>query len=528
MSASKRIAIIGDGVTGLAAAHGLHELDPTLELAPPRESMSSSMSNMHSAPCGVDAMRNPLVKTAASLFWRRHLQLMLIFVVVGGALACPAAPAFAEEPGQVIILNDDGAWCWFQDERAVVCGSTLFVGSVANGTNDTARKGDVEVTAYDLISGRLTRSELHDQLEPDDHAVPALWPRSDGRLLAVYSKHGSESHFYCRLTRVPGDPSEWLPETTYAPSAASRITYSNLHFLAAENDGNGRLYNFFRGLDASFKPSFVSSDDEGQSWSRGNVLIDVPLAFRHRPYVKYASDGRDTIHFLYTDGHPRDFDNSVYHIFYREGQLHRSDGGAIGPLAMGLRSPDEGTCVFRGDAENVAWVSDLHLSADGRPYAVYSVQRDSVGFRSGHALAGQDHRYRYAWWDGAAWRDYEIAYAGTRLYAGEDDYTGNICLDPDRLETVYLSANVHPATGEPLISAADGQRHFEIYRGTTADRGETWTWHAITRNSTVDNLRPLVPKWDGVHTAILWFRGTYRTYRDYQTEVVGLIGEDPR
>jgi hypothetical protein len=446
----------------------------------------------------------------------RRLLIVWLFVV------CSSPSALAQQADTPAVLNDDGAWCWFQDERAIIAGSTLLIGSVANGASDPARTGDVDVVAYDLASGRLRRYELHNQLESDDHAAPAFWLRPDGRVLAVYSKHGPENCFYTRVTSKPNDFTNWEPTVTFVPSEKSRVTYSNLHDLAAENGGRGRLYNFFRELDASFKPSFAWSDDYGESWSRGNVLIDVPLEFRHRPYVKYASDGH-TIHVLYTDGHPRDYDNSVYHVFYRNGQLHRTDGNHIGPLPRGLKSPDEGTAVFRGNADNVAWVSDLHLSADGRPYAVFSVQKNSAGLSSGHPAAGTDHRYHYVWWNGSQWRDAEIAHAGSRLYPGEDDYTGNICLDPNRLHTVYLSANVDPVTGKPLLSAADGQRHFEIYRGTTPDQGTTWHWDAVTHDSSVDNLRPIVPTWDGSRTALLWFRGTYVTYRNYRTEVVGLI-----
>jgi hypothetical protein len=346
-----------------------------------------------------------------------------------------SATLLGEQAAAPVVLNDDGAWCWFQDERAIVVGSTLLIGSVAGGANNPARAGDVDVVAFDLESGQQQRYELHNQLESDDHAAPAFWLRPDGRVLAVYSKHGPENCFYARITSKPGDFANWEPASKFIPSETSRVTYSNLHFLAAENGGRGRLYNFFRGLDASFKPSFAFSDDDGVTWKRGNVLIDVPLEFRHRPYVKYASNGRDTIHFLYTDGHPRDFDNSVYHVFYRNGHLHRSDGKAIAPLTAGLKSPGEGTVVFRGNADSVAWVSDLHLSADGRPYAVFSVQKNSAGLTSGDHAAGTDHRYHYAWWNGSAWRETEIAYAGSRLYPGEDDYTGNICLDPKRLNT---------------------------------------------------------------------------------------------
>lgn len=444
-------------------------------------------------------------------------------LVLVGTLVVRSSVVSADERTSLIRFNDDGAWCWFQDERALVHDGQLLVASVANGSHDPLRRGDIEVVTYDLASGRTARSELYDQLENDDHDVPALWLRRDGRLLAMFAKHGSEDHFYSRLTAAPGDFHNWEAARLFSPSASSRVTYANLHFLAAENAGRGRLYLFFRGLDGSFKPSLATSDDEGRTWTSGNVVVNVPLKFRHRPYVKYASNGRDEIHLLYTDGHPRNFDNSVYHVYYRDGKLRRSDGQAIRGLAAGLSSPQEGTCVFPGDQDNVAWVSDLHLSPEGRPVAVYSVQKNSAGLRSGAEQAGQDHRYRYARWDGSSWRDHEIAFGGTRLYVGEDDYTGNVCLDPDRLNTVYISTNADPTSGAPLISAADQRRHYEIFRGQTADGGATWSWSPITRDSSVDNLRPIVPKWDAEHGALLWFRGAYRSYRDYQCEIVGQI-----
>ena len=92
--------------------------------------------------------------------------------------------ASAQDSARPILLSDDGAWCWFQDERALVHGRTLLVGAVANGTSDKSRRGDIDLLSCDLDSRRVTRVELHDQLEADDHAAPALLRLPDGRLLA--------------------------------------------------------------------------------------------------------------------------------------------------------------------------------------------------------------------------------------------------------------------------------------------------------------------------------------------------------
>jgi hypothetical protein len=254
--------------------------------------------------------------------------------------------------------------------------------------------------------------------------------------------------------------------------------------------------------------------------------------------VKYASDGRDTIHMAYTEGHPRDFDNSVYHVALRAGVLHRSDGTPIRSLEEGLRAPHEGTRVFTGDPGHVAWVVDLELDAEGRPVIAYSVQKGSAGLPRGQG--GDDHRYRIARWTGETWTDEEIAFAGTRLYSGEDDYTGGIALVPGDPTTVFISTDAHPETGVPLVSATDGRRHWEIYRGTRSSganearaagtateagsREPSWRWTALTEASTSDNLRPIVPRAEGREPILLWLRGTYRSFTDYDLVVVGRLG----
>jgi hypothetical protein len=171
-------------------------------------------------------------------------RLAFVFVIL--------AAQFSGVAGEIVTLNDDGGWSWFEDERAIVHDGRIIVGSVAAGVHDAGRRGDIEVTVYNPASGKKSRSRLHHNLsggpgaEYDDHNSPALFARPDGRILAAYSRHGSENCFYFRLTARADDPGDWLPEHSYVPSETSRITYSNLIWLGLENGGKGRLYNFFR------------------------------------------------------------------------------------------------------------------------------------------------------------------------------------------------------------------------------------------------------------------------------------------
>jgi hypothetical protein len=419
---------------------------------------------------------------------------------------------------QPVSLSDDAGYCWFEDRRAIFVGERLLVGTVASGWANAARRGDIEAVVYDPAQQKAASFELHDRLELDDHDSAAFLLRPDGRVLSAYAKHGSENRFYYRLS-TDDSLLAWSAEQTFTPSSSTRLTYSNLFLLPAENN---RIYDFYRGLDDSYKPSFAYSDDAGQTWTSGNIVINVPSTQKHRPYVRYATDGSAAIHLLYTEAHPRDFDNSLYHVYYEAGQLHESDGTVLHTLSEGLTSPDEGTRIFQGNSDNVAWGVDMILDDAQRPVAVYSVQVGSAGLPTGQG--GDDIRYRYARWEGSAWQDHALAHGGSKLYSGEDDYSGLAAIDPSDPNVVFISTDADPSSGEPLISVSDGVRHHEIFRGTTGDGGQTWQWTAVTKDSAFDNLRPIVPAPSaGGRHALVWLRGTYSSYTNYKQELVAVF-----
>jgi len=432
-------------------------------------------------------------------------------VVLAAAMVIISEIALARPgggPTLPMVINDDGGWCWFQDERAIFAGGKLWVGSVASGSHQLWRMGNVEIRALDPASGKINRFVLNHNLELDDHAAPSLLELPDGRILAVYTGHGIDRKIRSRVTLRPGDPAAWSGERVYKPPSPGNTSYSNLYRLAQEN----RIYNFYRGQ--GWDPNVIISDDDGASWRYAGQLVTGP----GRPYVRYASDNRNTIHFVCTEQHPRDFDNSIHHGYLRGGRIFDSSGREVGTLES-PPAPERLTRVFQGGPDNVAWPSDVSLDDQGRLYVVYSVQKDGAGKPPRHG--GMDHRYRYAWFDGS-WHDYEVAFAGSRLYAGEDDYTGLISLHPQSPNTVYFSADVDPRTGEPLISSSDGKRHYEIFKGTTTDRGASWEFEAVTRDSAMDNIRPNVPLAGPEGSALLWLRGKMTTYINYDLEMVAL------
>ncbi len=429
--------------------------------------------------------------------------------------------------GSLVQLNDNGAWSWFMDERVIVDKGKLIVGSVRSlgdfdATQNQLDWGNVEISVYDIETGRTGRVVLDRHFEQDDHDAPAFLALPDGRYLAVYTKHGVEHKIYSRFS-APGDPLAWSDAQVFeAPGkeknpARNTVTYSNLFRFP-----DGRIYNFFRGI--GHEPHYMYSDNDGQTWTYGGHLLRGKGGYS--PYLKYAYDGERTIHFIATEDHPRNYDNSIYYGFLRDGEIHGSDGRVIAKLSTSTEASLAAwdlTKVFPGDPDNVAWTIDMELDNQKMPYIAFSVQKDGPGLPP--KQGGMDLRYYYGRWDGHAWHVHEMAYAGRRLYPYEDDYSGLVALHPNDPNTVFISTDADPATGKPLISGADGKRHYEIFRGETSDGGAHWRWQPITANSTVDNLRPLVPKWKDTRTALVWMRGPSYTHNhgNWSTAVVALI-----
>jgi hypothetical protein len=406
------------------------------------------------------------------------------------------------------VFLRNGGWCWYQDPRALIQGDQLVIGSVeGNGS------GDAVVGIYDLAEGQIEgRVVLHREFRHDDHNAPVFYPRPDGSLLAVYALHSNDRKHYYRISE-PGNWLKWGEERSYEHryDRAGNVTYMNLYPLEQE----GKLYNFFRGIE--FNPSFITSPDHGETWGEPTHFIQSELPGRQRPYARYAGNGKDTIHVSFTDAHPRQFGNSLYYVAFRNGEFYRADGKPIKSLdTTGPLKPSEADLVFRGgggegrgsdlSALRSAWTSAIVIDSQGRPHIGYTLY-----------LSNTDHRYRLASWNGKRWIDREVAYAGKCLYDRESSYTGLISLDPVDPSTVVISTDVHPTTGKD-----SGGLH-EIYRARVSldDDLDSIKWEPITRDSKVRNLRPLIVR-EGETRVIAWLRGTFRTYTDYDLDVVGL------
>ncbi|MDQ1630635.1 MAG: hypothetical protein QOC80_607 [Frankiaceae bacterium] len=437
---------------------------------------------------------------------RRRLALVLgVLVALAGTGGLTLRPAAAADVAGVASLVDDGAWCWFQDPRAVHhvgARDRTYVGYVTS-------TGDIDVVSADNGTGQLVHTTLHPAFQADDHASPGIVVLPNGIVAVFYSAHGGQQMFY-RLSVRPEDVSAFGPERTVGTNTVgtSGYTYANPIYLPAE----GRTYLFFRSADN--RPAVTWSADL-RTWSKATDLIYPDKSgAAARPYVKYGTNGRDAISIAFNDGHPRDVPtNSVYVAVLRGGVLHSADGtplAAVDPARVGgavtplpLHSARLRPVYDGAGAGGKAWVHSTALDADSRPVVAYATfPRDTTP-------TDTDHRYRYAAWNGTAWNDREFARAGGSIATtgGEDDYSGGMDLDHNDPSVLYAARQVGSV--------------FEVERWHTPDLGRTFEAPTrLTPGATEKNVRPVVPWGPPGDVKVLWMSGRYDHWRaQYRTRV---------
>ena len=425
-----------------------------------------------------ESMRLPLpIRPSTCVF---VAAVCVVLTVVGGV----ARPAF----GAQRVLGD-GAWSWFADPRGVRYEGVherTYVGWVA-------QDGDVKVSAYDHVALSRTTVVLASKLQVDDHANPAIQVLPDGRVRVFYSAHYGDFMYY-RTTRNPEDITSWdAPVTIPVNSPGTRgYTYPNPVHLSAERA------TYCSGGVAITTPRSRPRPTARPRGRRHGPWCSSP---GQRPYIKYDSNGSDTIHFAFTNAHPAAVaDVNIYYAVYRAGGIFRANGTRIASLGTAI-APSQADKVY--DTSRKAWVHDVAVDASGRPVIVFA------SFAS-----TSDHRYMYSRWTGTRWQTSEITAAGgsISLDGKEPYYSAGITLDHEDPSIVYLSR---------LVSGI-----YEVETWKTPDGGATWSRQAVTSGDTANNVRPISPRGFlplSGDMSVVWIHGIYNSYVDYKTSIATIL-----
>lgn len=481
----------------------------------------------------------------------------------------PPLPPSGLVNGNLIQFDSEGAWTWYSDERAIVDPNNghMLVNSVGySPTVSGGYPGNVDVVDFNPMTGRRVRTRLSNHqpgnptIQNDDHNVGALLVLPDGRYLAMYANHGNNGGLgdewsRWRVSKDPGDSTSWTTEQLFnwfnaVPGAnqtgnpdAANVAYHNLFYLSEEN----QVYNISRSYGqlstngaSQNMPNISRYDIDTNTVEWGGQLLESK-AQGYSAYPKYASNGVDRIYFTSTETHPRNYNNSIYSGYIENGQMFDMLGNLIDSNIFDNGTAAGGSGVVAdvtdftvvqaadplGEGYNRLWTVDTDLDADGEPMALYISRWNPDGSTSNGSTTNPiDHRLHFSHWNEQTgqWETHEVAKMGNRLYRlpndmSEQDYTGNAALVPGDPNTVYISTPYDPRDPSGVTFTTS----YEIYRGVTADGGASWNWTAVTENSVIDNLRPIVPDSHGGDTTVLWFRGTYTTAHSIDAAVVGIV-----
>ena len=200
-------------------------------------------------------------------------------------------PAFSDPcdvvAGNMMLINDNGGWCWYQDEKIAYdpCGGNVITSTAAHSSGfggvGGTRTNNMDATTFNIATGKRTRVTAHygsGNTAPtwgggDDHNMGAFWIRPDGRYLHLYCPHYTNQTTYYRLATNPNDGNAWgseqtynwktIPGPNYPPQRSDSLTssYTNVVYLSGEGTGMGRLYNIHRVFERT--PNLSYSDDWG-------------------------------------------------------------------------------------------------------------------------------------------------------------------------------------------------------------------------------------------------------------------------
>ncbi len=380
-----------------------------------------------------------------------------------------------------------GAWSYFGDPRAISHDGHTFTGWISTA-------GHIWVARI-TAGGQLRKQLIFRGLGRDDHNNPSLVFRPDGHLAVFFSPHsghdlpppGIPSVMRYRISEQPHSIDGWGPVRTVPTNAPGSLGYTYPNPLQQR----GKLWLFWRG--GGWYPTF-SYTENGRDWVPAREL--VRSAEGQRPYAKYVGDGETNIHGIYSNGHVRNYENSLYYFRYEDEGIFAANRRRIASLAsVPLQMSDLDVVYKYSDTGGRAWPHDIALNADGRPRIVYTR-------RLGGAF-GRD-TFWYAHHNGEKWVSRKIVEAG----AGRQSFTsGGASLDHEDPRFVHLSRTIGDWN--------------QVERWFTPDDGRTWTTQRLTDDSTHYSIRPVTPRGLTGANRVLFSRGDETTigFTDYRTRV---------
>ena len=393
-------------------------------------------------------------------------------------------------------IEDEGAWCWFGDPRAInFTNEEGTIDVTIIGYIDV--HGNIKATQINNLTDKVDEVLIRTNIQPDDHNNPTFVMVPDGRIVVFYSRHTDEACFWYRVSEKPGDITTFGEEKCLETSA--NTTYPSPFILS---DDPEHIYLCWRGIE--WHPTIAKltlPDENGDmefDFGPYQIVRSTNTGNNVRPYAKYATNGKDKIYMSYTSTHPDNVsDNWLYfnQIDIKEMTVHDINGNLMRTIANGPLIVDHSSqshIVDRtGSVRN--WLWQVAVAEDGNP-VIANVRIDS---------SKNNHKYYYVKWDGSKWVKTFLTDAGGKYHPSNTEYcySGGMSIDVDNPNVMYCSKPVEGLFGKV----------WEIFKYTMSEDGtEVLSVEQITENSQKNNVRPwAIPNSEGKDLRIMWMNGDY-------------------
>ncbi|MBQ7876280.1 MAG: BNR-4 repeat-containing protein [Clostridia bacterium] len=393
-------------------------------------------------------------------------------------------------------IEDEGAWCWFGDPRAInFTNEEGTIDVTVIGYIDV--HGSIKATQINNLTNKVDEVLIRTNIQPDDHNNPTFVMIPDGRIVVFYSRHTDEACFWYRVSEKPGDITTFGEEKCLETSA--NTTYPSPFILSDDPD---HIYLCWRGIEWHPTIAKLSIPDENGdmefTFGPYQLVRSTNAGSNVRPYAKYASNGKDKIYMSYTSTHPDNIsDNWLYfnQIDINTMTLHDINGNLMRTIEQGPLIVDRTNQSHIVDkTSNVRnWLWQVALDEDGNPI-IANVRIDN---------SKTSHDYYYVKWNGTEWVKTFLTNAGGKFHPSNTEYcySGGMSIDVDNPNVIYVSKPVDGLFG----------KIWEVFKYTMSDDGkEVVSTEQITENSPKNNVRPwVIPNSEGKDLRVMWMHGDY-------------------
>lgn len=398
-------------------------------------------------------------------------------------------------------LNEEGAWCWFADPRALHYQNEQgSINSTYIGYIDV--HGSIKATQINHLTNCKTEVLIRSWFQPDDHNNPTFLVLPDERIMIFYSRHTDEPCFYYRISREPGDITSLGKEMRLETD--HNTTYPSPFILSDDPD---HIYLCWRGI--GWHPTIARltlPDEEDRvtfDWGPHQIIRSLKGAPGVRPYAKYATNGKDRIYLAYTTTHPdNQSENWIYlnSIDIHTHELSDIRGEKLSQVGCSPLHEVDITPQYReqypfavvDSTPQRNWIWELLLERDECPViAMVGIDESKTS-----------HNYYHVRWTGNQWKKTFLTNAGGHFHQSPDIekcYSGGMTIDKEDPQVIYGSVPVEGKYG----------KIYELKKFTVPTDGGAVLEEQLTFDSPKNNVRPFMIAGHPETQPLVWMQGDY-------------------